>query len=161
MKKLYIIRHAKSSWEDFSSNDFDRDLSKRGKLNAPFMGDRLRKTGVEPDIIVSSPALRARITAEIIAKKIKFSKKITLKKKIYEASFKTLRKIVTELPDDVKIVFLFGHNPGLNEFAQKYIDFYENIPTCGIVEIEFDCETWMEVDEKNAKLIMFDYPKKH
>ena len=74
MKKLYIIRHAKSSWKDSTLGDFERPLNKRGKLNAPLMGKRLKKKKVCPDIIISSPAIRAKRTAEIIAKKVKYNK---------------------------------------------------------------------------------------
>ncbi|MCK5293309.1 MAG: histidine phosphatase family protein, partial [Arcobacteraceae bacterium] len=75
-KKLYIIRHAKSSWKDFTLDDFDRPLNKRGRLNAPFMGKILKGKNIIPDIILSSPALRAKTTAKIIANEIGFSKSI-------------------------------------------------------------------------------------
>ena len=86
MKKLYIIRHAKSSWKDFSLADYDRPLNKRGFFNAPFMGNILKEKRVMPDLILSSPALRAKTTAEIIAKSIHYVDKIVFDKKIYEAS---------------------------------------------------------------------------
>ena len=77
-KKLYIIRHAKSSWSDMSLDDFDRPLNKRGKANAPVMGTRFKNKGVKPDIIISSPAKRAISTAKIIAKKVKYVDEIIL-----------------------------------------------------------------------------------
>ena len=76
MKKLFVIRHAKSSWKDYSLDDFDRPLNKRGFLNAPFMGDYLKGRAVVPDIILSSPALRAKTTADIIANRVKYKKQI-------------------------------------------------------------------------------------
>lgn len=158
MKKLYIIRHAKSSWSDETLDDFERPLNKRGKANAPMMGERLKKKGVMPDIIISSPAKRAKSTAEIIAKQIGY-KNILFLDDIYEATSETLSKIVKSLDESYKVVFLVGHNPSLNELAYKLAGFSENIPTCGIVEIEFKCKKWVEIAPANAKLAMFDYPK--
>jgi len=160
MKKLYIIRHAKSSWKDVWLNDFERPLNKRGKLNAPFMGSVLKKQNVMPDIIISSPALRAKTTAKIIAKKVKYSKKIVFNEDVYESSPSILHKILTKIDDKNSIVFLFGHNPELNMLAENYVDFDENIVTCGVVEIEFNCKKWTDIGKENAKLISFDYPKK-
>ena len=160
MKKLYIIRHAKSSWKDMWLDDFERPLNKRGKLNAPFMGSVLKKQNVMPDIIISSPALRAKTTAKIIAKKVKYSKKIVFNEDVYESSPSKLHKILTKIDDKHSIAFLFGHNPELNMLAENYVDFDENIVTCGVVEIEFDCKRWIDIGRKNARLISFDYPKK-
>lgn len=160
MKKVYLIRHAKSSWKDFSLEDFERPLNKRGKSDAPLMGAKLHNKKVVPDTILSSPALRAKTTAEIIAKKIGFEKEILYKKDIYEASATTLHKILTKIADKKSIVFLFGHNPSLNELAENYIHFNENIPTCAVVEIAFDCNSWADISAENASLVSFDYPKK-
>lgn len=160
MKKLYIIRHAKSSWKDVVLEDFERGLSKRGKANAPMMGERLKEKGIMPDIILSSPAKRAKSTAEIIAKEIGYKKKVLFDENIYEASVDELRKILTALDDKNSTVFLVGHNPSLNDLAHYYVDFEVNIPTCGVVEIAFASKKWAEIEPKNAKLLLFDYPKK-
>ncbi|MDO8455226.1 MAG: histidine phosphatase family protein [Sulfurimonas sp.] len=160
MKRVYLIRHAKSSWKDSLLDDFERPLNKRGKSDAPLMGSRLKDKKIIPDIILSSPAVRAKRTAEIIAKKIGFEKEIVFKKDIYEANATTLHKILTKIADKNSVAFLFGHNPSLNELAEKYLEFNENIPTCGVVEIEFDCDSWVDISVKNAKLVSFDYPKK-
>lgn len=160
MKKLYIIRHAKSSWKDLYLDDFERPLNKRGKQNAPFMGDKLKDKNIVPDIIISSPALRAKTTAKIIAKKVKYNKKILFNDNVYESSPIILHKILIKIDDKNSIVFLFGHNPELNMLAEDYVKFDENIVTCGVVEIEFDCDKWTEISAENAKLISFDYPKK-
>lgn len=159
MKKLYIIRHAKSSWSDAELNDFERPLNKRGKLNAPMMGERLKEKGVMADIIISSPAKRAKSTAEMIAKEIGYEKKVLFDENIYESSVDELRKILTALDDKNSTVFLVGHNPELNMLVDYYVKFYENIPTCGVVKIEFECDKWANIEPKNAKLISFDYPK--
>lgn len=161
MKRLYIIRHAKSSWKDLSLDDFDRPLNKRGQRDAPFMGKVLKDLHVKPDIILSSPARRAKTTAQIIAKKVKYDKEILFIDEIYEASAVTLHRILTKVDDENRVVFLFGHNPGLNELLEEYVDVDENIPTCGIATIEFDVKSWSEISELNAQLISFDYPKKY
>lgn len=160
MKKVYLIRHAKSSWKDLALEDFERPLNKRGKSDAPLMGDKLHDKKVVPDTILSSPALRAKTTAKTMAKKIGFEKEIVYKKDIYEASAMTLHKILTKIADKKSIVFLFGHNPSLNELSEHYIHFNENIPTCAVVEIVFDCNSWADISAENASLVSFDYPKK-
>ena len=160
-KKLFIIRHAKSSWKDSSLDDFERPLNRRGKLNAPFMGIKLKEKNVLPDIIISSPALRAKSTAEIIAKKVKYTKEVLFKRDIYEVGEHAIEKILKKLDNENSVVFLFGHNPDLNMLAEEYVNFDENIPTCGIVEIEFNCKRWKDISVENAKLISFDYPKRY
>jgi phosphohistidine phosphatase len=160
MKRLFIIRHAKSSWKDLTLDDFDRPLNKRGKLNAPMMGDRLKSRDILPDIIISSPALRTKKTAKIIANKINYEKKIIYKKELYESSSSILSDIISKIDDKNSVAFIFGHNTGINGFVEKYVDLYDNVPTCGVVEIEFDCKKWIEIDKNNAKMLSFDYPKK-
>jgi len=160
MKKLYIIRHAKSSWKDLELDDFDRPLNKRGKLNAPFMGKKLKKKRVHPDIVIASPALRSRLTAEVIAKKVKYFKDIVYDEELYESSATMLCEALVKIEDKNNIAFLVGHSTGINLFVENYIDFQDNIPTCGVVEIEFNCKSWKDISEQNAKLISFDYPKK-
>ncbi|MDD3060774.1 MAG: histidine phosphatase family protein [Sulfurimonas sp.] len=161
MKKLYIIRHAKSSWTDMTLNDFERPLNKRGEEGAPFMAKELKSKNIMPDMILSSPALRAKTTAETITGTIGFFKEIVFKENIYEASAETLHEILKSVDDENATLFLVGHNPGLNALAERYVGFHENIPTTGIVEIEFDCSKWSEISPKNAKLISFDYPKRY
>jgi phosphohistidine phosphatase len=160
MKKLYLIRHAKSSWKNLEIDDFYRPLNKRGELNAPFMAEKLKERGVIPDLILSSPALRAKKTAKILSKKILSKKRVTYIQNIYEAYSSELLEILKTVDDKHTTLFLVGHNPGVNDLAEYFVDFYDNIPTCGIVEIEFSCKKWAKISPKNAKLISFDYPKK-
>ena len=107
MKKLYIIRHAKSSWKDLMLSDFERPLNKRGNSDAPLMGKVLKKRGIFPHAILSSPANRAKTTAEIIAKEISFHQPIIYNKNIYEASALTLEGVLTSLDDNYETVFIF------------------------------------------------------
>ncbi|MEA1891511.1 MAG: histidine phosphatase family protein [Campylobacterota bacterium] len=159
MKKLYIIRHAKSSWKDLSLDDFDRPLNKRGRLDAPVMGARLKEKNILPDVIISSSALRAKITAEVIAKSVGYDKDIQFEKDLYESSALLLYTTVMSVDDNSDTLFLFGHNTGINEFVEEYVKLYDNVPTCGVVEIEFECDKWIDITKENAKLISFDYPK--
>jgi phosphohistidine phosphatase len=161
VKKLYLIRHAKSSWTDSKLSDFERPLNKRGRTDAPFMGTLLHEKNVKPDLILASPAFRARKTAEIIAKKLHTTKKIVFLAEIYEANVSALEKILLDLDDENTTVLLFGHNPSLNMFAQQYVNFEENIPTCGILEIKFNCKSWSEIHKANARVVSFEYPKKY
>lgn len=161
MKRLFIIRHAKSDWDDSSLDDYDRPLNKRGQKNAPFMGKLLKSKNIKPDLIISSPALRAKTTAELIAKEVGYEKPITPNPYIYEAYVSALEEIVQYIYDDNETVFLVGHNPGLSALAYTLCGLKEQIPTCSIVEIEFNCDSWMDVSKDNSKLISYEYPKKH
>lgn len=162
MKKLYLIRHAKSSWDDALLADFDRPLNKRGVKNAPFMANVLLEKKIYPDLILSSSALRAKSTALFFAQTLQFSKEIQFTKELYLTSTQTLFEILREVLNDNETVFLFGHNPELTEFAnelsQKYI---ENIPTCGIVGFEFSIHSWNELCKQNSTLALFEFPKKY
>ncbi len=124
------------------------------------MGKKLKEKGIMPDIIISSPAKRAKTTAKIIAKEIGYEKKVMFDENIYESSVDELCKIITALNDKNSTVFLVGHNPSLNDLAHYYVHHEANIPTCGVVEIAFACEKWAEIEPKNAKLLSFEYPKK-
>lgn len=161
MKRLFIIRHAKSSWDNLSLDDYDRPLNERGLKNAPFMGQVLKQKEILPDIIISSPAKRAMHTAELIANEIGYEKAITPNEYIYEAYVNVLQEIVSYIYDEHDTAFLVGHNPGVTALAYMLGDFKEEMPTCAIVEIEFDCNSWMDVSKQNAKLVAYEYPKKY
>ena len=135
MKRLYVIRHAKSSWNNPVLTDFERPLNKRGKQNAPFMGKRLKESEVQPDFFLASPAKRALKTAKTIAKEIDFPKKhIVTDESIYLAGVSTLLTVIRNIDDSCHQVILVGHNPGLTELAEYLTNQrFDNIPTCGIV----------------------------
>lgn len=163
MKTLYLIRHAKSSWKDLSLRDHDRPLNKRGKRDAPFMGKKLKERGLKPHVILSSTAKRAKRTAQIIAEKLDFpSERITFLSNIYDADEADLLRIIQQQPKTAQTVLLFGHNPEFtwlsNELTKHYID---NIPTTGIVRIDFAVENWKEVAYGKGALVFFDYPKNY
>jgi len=162
MKRLYLVRHAKSSWDDASLADIDRPLNSRGKNNAPEMGKRLNKQGILPDLLISSPANRAYSTAKKISNEIGYpKKKIKVSDKIYHGSNNSILSVLQSLPDKINHVMLFGHNPGFTDFANLLcnINIY-NIPTAGIVAIDFKIEHWSDCAYGNGELMFFDYPKK-
>lgn len=161
MKKLYLIRHAKSDWSNPFLDDFDRTLSERGKKNAPSMGKLLKSKNIHPDLIISSPAKRAKKTANKIAREVNYINKIYFNEEIYEASHKTLLKIIRKIPNEHDIVFLVAHNPSLNMLASYLIDFSHNISTCGIVEINFEIDSWKNLEKINSEFKSYDYPKKY
>jgi phosphohistidine phosphatase len=163
MKKLFLIRHAKSSWEDPSLADEDRPLNKRGKKDAPFMGSILYKQGMTPDLMIASPAKRAYSTAKKIAKELHYPvNEIQTFDTLYHSSADTLLEVIRSQPAEVQKLFVFGHNPGFNELVpllcNKQID---NIPTCGIVCISFRSDNWQQIDKSNSRFEFFDFPKNH
>jgi phosphohistidine phosphatase len=162
MKTLYLVRHAKSSWKQPELSDFERPLNKRGKNDAPFMGKLLSEKGINPSLIISSPAKRASVTAKMIASEINYPKeKIVLNKNIYEASGRGLLEIISESEEKYNSVMLFGHNPGLTILHNNLSDhFIDNIPTCGVVALKFST-TWEKIKLNSANFIFFEYPKKH
>jgi len=160
LKTLYLVRHAKSDWSDQSLTDFDRPLNKSGKKDAPFMGKVLREKEVAPDIIISSPAKRAKKTAIEIAEKLNYTvERIIFNEELYDASSKEILHIVKRIDEQNNSAMIFGHNPGLtllnNYISNKYID---NIPTTGIVALSLDVK-WSEVDKFSCKQLFIEYPK--
>jgi phosphohistidine phosphatase len=155
-KKLYLLRHAKSSWKDFSIRDFDRPLNKRGKHDAPMMADRARQRGLKPDVILSSPAKRARTTSKYFSNAL--GSKIVYEDSIYESTPAKLREIIKEAFEHYDSVMLVGHNPSMTVLSNSFLDTpIENLPTCGIIGFEFDNEA---LEDAKATLLFFDYPKR-
>src|SRR4030066_387004 len=137
MKKLFLVRHAKSSWDYNELSDFERPLSKRGRRDAPFMAKLLSQQGVSPDLIVSSPANRAVATARYFCESFNYNfDDLFLEPKLYEASSEEILNVVQEIGDSFNNVMLFSHNPGLTDFASRLAEkSVDNIPTCGIVSL--------------------------
>lgn len=162
MKMLYIIRHAKSSWDSPLLNDFDRPLNERGERDAPRMGKRLKEKKPVVDLFLSSPAKRAFTTAEKIAEFLNYpEEKIKTDRALYHAEDGEILQIVKELSDKHDVVFLFGHNPGLTDFVNRLTDaVIDNVPTCGVVACKLNIESWRQTDWGTGKVEFFDYPKK-
>ncbi|MEM9216069.1 MAG: histidine phosphatase family protein [Cyanobacteria bacterium P01_F01_bin.150] len=162
MKYLFLLRHAKSSWSDSTLADRDRPLNKRGQRDAPKTAKRLASQSIKPDLILSSPALRALTTAQIMATALGFSSSdIRLEEGIYEASTAQLLKIIQELDNSFSRIMLVGHNPGFTNLLNQIDDVrVDNVPTCGLAMLSFDIDNWCAAEISQATLISFDYPKK-
>lgn len=162
MKKLLLCRHAKSSWKDITLEDIDRPLNKRGRKDAPEMGKRLASLSVKPDMIITSPARRARKTARQLAKALGFKKKnVIILDKVYAASESELLQIIQDFDNSAGLVMMVGHNPEMTGLANILGDLdIDNVPTCGIVALEFAVDSWQEVGKVRGSLAFFDYPRK-
>ena len=163
MKTLYLFRHAKSSWEFDHLSDHDRPLNKRGRNDAPLMGEQLAKRTIKPDLIVSSPAVRALTTATLVAKELEYpAEKIVVKEKAYHADQKQLLEVIRETPAEVEEVLLVGHNDGLTDLANYLSPTpVDKVPTAGVVSLSFEVTSWRQVRPENAHFNFFDYPKNY
>lgn len=161
MKTLYLIRHAKSSWDNLQLKDFDRPLNKRGQRDAPFMGNILHKKNVQADLLLSSPANRAISTARIIAHALHYSlENIVTNQGLYHASAYDILTIIRAVSNQHNNLLVFGHNPGFTYLSNALANCQiANVPTTGIVCIQFEVNNWTEVDSGKGKLVFFDYPK--
>jgi phosphohistidine phosphatase len=163
MKTLYITRHAKSSWSDGSLSDFERPLNKRGLRDAPFMGKLLSKQSMVPDIILSSPATRAITTAQLLSEELGYaSDDIAIYNELYESGVQNYLDTLSALDDRYNSAMVVGHNPTLTMLAEQLSDLrIDNIPTCGIVIINFDNPEWSDIHKCNGLYQGFEYPKKY
>ena len=160
MKKLLLYRHAKSAWEDPFLNDHERPLSLRGLRDAPLMAQRLVKKNIMPDLILSSDAERAKATALITAENLHYPKdKIQFIKDLYHASASTLLFEIKKVPTTVDTLFLFGHNPGLNDLIEFLGGEIDNLPTCGQYGFIFEVANWIAIKRETAQEWLFDFPK--
>ena len=161
MKSLILLRHAKSSWANPSLDDFDRPLNKRGQENAHLIGQSLAAKGECPDIILSSPAKRARKTAHLVALELDLPKTtICLLPDIYEADSKCLLEIVWVFKDIWQSVIMVGHNPGLTDLANNLGSYrLENMVTCGVVKLEFMVSFWKDIEPYSGVVPYYLYPK--
>jgi phosphohistidine phosphatase len=163
LKYLALLRHAKSSWKDPSLDDFDRSLNSRGKRDAPIMGQRLAMLGNVPEVIIASPAKRARMTAELVANAIHYPKAaIRYDPCIYDADADTLIELISRLDIIWQDVMLVGHNPGLTLLASQLASTrFDNIVTCGVAKFVFEADSWRDIKLNSGRLLFYDFPKKN
>lgn len=159
MKTLFILRHAKSSWDDPDCADFDRVLNERGLSAAPLMGRAMRERELKPDLILSSPAQRASQTAQLVKEAANFAAPINYEERIYEASPHTLFNIVAAAPEDCQNLLLVGHNPGLEGLIKVLTNEIRSMPTAGLAEVALDIEKWNELQPECGTLKNFLKPK--
>ncbi len=160
MKKLYIVRHTHKALEKPGQDDYDRELSKEGLDEATKIAKKLASTSIKTDLIVSSPAVRTRQTAEIFSDVLNYDKSIMYNEVLYLAFVNELLETISYTFDTVDTMILIGHNPSLTALAITLTDFKERFEIGGIMEIEFDCKSWIDIDKENAKLVSYILPDK-
>jgi phosphohistidine phosphatase len=161
-KILLVVRHAKSSWDFSTLNDFERPLNDRGKKDAPAMAKRLMEKNVPVDAFVSSPAKRAKKTAEFFCETYgRPTNAIQYKSMLYHATPEVFYEVVGQLDDSFNSVALFSHNPGITEFVNMLIDEpgIDNMPTCGVFAIKAQLKKWSDFKKAKKEFLFFDYPK--
>ncbi len=162
MKSLYIIRHAKSSWGDFTQPDFDRPLNERGKRDAPMMAKRLLDAGITVDSFISSPAKRAHKTCKLFCEA--FGRKegdIKLVEELYHAPSPVFYEVVRAIPNEYNSAAIFSHNPGITEFVNSlglnvHID---NMPTCSVFGVRIAEDSWKGFADCKKEYLFFYFPK--
>jgi phosphohistidine phosphatase len=160
MKKLLIMRHAKSSWSDAHLSDHDRPLNKRGKRDAPLMGRHLLNEDLVPDLIISSSAKRALATAERVAMSCEYEGGIEVTRDFYHADSDTYLERLRNVADSGQSVLIIGHNPGMEELLVELVGVWERMPTAAIALVEFSIEHWNQLDNNiTGELINFWKPK--
>ena len=161
MKSLFIIRHAKSN-QSFLGNDFERPLNERGLRDAPEMAKRLVNKVSTIDAFISSPALRAKTTAEFFVKEYAvLTDEIIFITSLYHSPAENFYAVLKQLPNELNSVALFAHNPGITYFANELIKNVQidNMPTCGIFAVTIDCKNWTNFATAKKQFLFFDYPK--
>ena len=161
MKRLFLIRHAKSSWDETERDDFDRPLSKRGKRNGPEMARRLASRSIVPDLIYSSPAKRAKKTARYMAKGTGYPvSSISYQDELYLGSMSFHIHLLQDGFEKADTLFLVGHNYTITELAEYLTGTHiSNVPTCGVVAIEYAGQSGFTTSSGAGKLLFFDFPK--
>ncbi len=163
MKTLILVRHAKSSWDDPTLPDFDRPLNERGKKDAPKMAKRLANKKISIDAFISSPAKRAKKTAELFIKEFgRDENQIILFPSLYHADVKDFYEVISMVDDKFKSIAVFSHNPGITSFANTLVEKaqLDNMPTCSVFAVKADIKNWSDFKDAEKEFWFFDYPKK-
>jgi phosphohistidine phosphatase len=160
MKTLFILRHAKSSWKDDSLADHERPLNKRGHKDAQSMGKLMKKLEIEPDLILSSSACRARETARLATEKAGYSGKVQVRDEIYAFEPEPLLNVLINLDDKINSVMLVGHNPAMEELLAGITGEFCPLPTASLVQIQLPVSQWQKVSfGMQARIIGLWKPK--
>jgi len=166
MRTLYLLRHAKSSWKDDSLSDFDRPLKGRGRDAAEQMGKVLAEEKLASGagklkslLVISSPAVRARETTEIVLRSSGLEVELRFDERIYEAEVRTLLEVIASISDKAKTAMLVGHNPGFENLLAYLTGDDRLMPTCALARIELKEKSWSELAEGAGKLESFVTPK--
>jgi phosphohistidine phosphatase len=161
-RTLYIVRHAKSSWDVEGISDIDRPLKLRGVRAAYEMARRIKIEQLMPDLIITSPANRALHTAIIFHRVFekKFSA-IKIDERLYGTGTGAIKKVISEQPDDVKRIMVVGHNPDFSDLATMFSgNSFIELPTCGVCRVTFSMDKWSEMSSGKVTDSFIDFPKK-
>lgn len=161
-KTLYITRHGKSSWDFEGIADIDRPLSIRGVNNAYLMAERLKAKGLKPELLISSPAIRALHTAEIFVRTLGIDwNSLEINDKLYFSYTNEILEAILHLDNRYSSVMIFGHNPSFTQLANTLLlNPVDNIPTAGMITLVFPLNKWTELRDTKPQSEDFDYPKK-
>ncbi|WP_324171269.1 SixA phosphatase family protein [Sulfurimonas sp.] len=160
MKTLYLIKHAKSDWSVPGESDMERDITKKGLKHINTMGSYLTLRGVNPDVILSSCALRAQETSNILAEKINFSGPKYFLQELYLSPPELIKEIIIAQDDEHSEMFIVGHNPQLSELVFMLSgEHIAKMPSLAIVAIKFDIQEWSELEDKQGEIDFFISPK--
>jgi phosphohistidine phosphatase len=162
VRRLTLVRHAKSDWSLPGQNDWDRPLNKRGQRDAPEMARRLRSRRLKPDLILTSPAVRALTTATVMARELKVpAAQVLQDERLYLATPSDLLAVIRELGGAARHLMVFGHNPGVTDCANRLSagEHIDNLPTCGVFTAQFHIQAWSELGWGGGRDAEFDYPK--
>ncbi|MEW5867886.1 MAG: histidine phosphatase family protein [Chloroflexota bacterium] len=160
MKTLLVLRHAKSSWKEADLSDHDRPLNKRGKRDAPRMGELLRQEDLVPDLILSSTAKRARTTAELVAEASGYEGEIQLLRDLYAAGAEAFVEALQHVSSKYDCVMVVGHNPGLEELLEALTGDYETLPTAALGQVQLPVDEWAELrEDTNGRLVSIWRPR--
>jgi phosphohistidine phosphatase len=162
MKKLLLIRHAKSSWADAGMDDFDRPLNERGKADAPLMAQRLLKKDVQIDVFISSTARRAQKTCALFMNEYAIDKEqMILKPELYLAPPEVFYKCITETANEYDTIAIVAHNPGITDCANSLTTTkVDDMPTCAVYAVNVETDDWKKFSTSKKEFWFFDYPKK-
>ena len=159
MKTLYVLRHAKSDWGDESLPDFDRPLNHRGRKAAKAVGHEMRDRGIRPELVIASPAIRAKETVEHVLEGLGENLRVREVRRIYEAGKGPLLEIVRDAPDDVDHLMIVGHNPGFQDFVVTLAEpcalreeVEEKFPTGALADLRFPVDRWSEIAPATGRL---------
>lgn len=159
MRTLYLLRHAKSSWKDAALTDFDRPLNGRGRRACEAIGGFLKEKEITFDLALSSPAVRARETIDLVLRSAKLRPQLRYDERIYEATPERLLDVVSQLENESKTVVLVGHNPGMQELLTLLTGAAEEFATATLAKVNFKNSKWVEVGTRKATLEWVVRPK--
>jgi phosphohistidine phosphatase len=160
MKKLYLIKNARSGWDQPGLGDIERGLTEKGRQEIKTIGSYLRLRGITPDVILSSCAYRAQETADLLAKEIEYVGEKHYLMELYMTPPERILEILAAQDEDSELIFLIAHSPQIHEFANTLMaEHISRFPALGIVAIDLEIEHWSEIGPKRGKLDFFIYPQ--